>query len=183
MNIDSLCVQSDLVLLAKYAKLASNGHVLEIGAWRGASTATIAKARLDAKKEGLVFSCDPHFDTKVHEQRGSSLSQWICNMYHNTCSLITVPLVCKSIHAYQFFHEIWVKRFAMIFIDGDHLYSAVRQDIELWTPYLYQGGYLIFDDATGNAPGVSQALNDTIRQNILFKLIETGERFEIYQKI
>jgi len=46
----------------------------------------------------------------------------------------------------------WPHKFDFIFIDGDHTYEAVKQDLEDWLPLLEPGGTVIFHDS---APIVS----------------------------
>jgi hypothetical protein len=44
--------------------------------------------------------------------------------------------------------------FDLIFIDGDHLYNAVRQDVINYLPFLREGGYLALHDSVLTAWGV-----------------------------
>jgi len=45
------------------------------------------------------------------------------------------------------------KRFAVVFIDGDHSYEAARFDIENYAPLVRPGGFLIVDDGANFLPG------------------------------
>ena len=54
-------------------------------------------------------------------------------------------------------------RFA--FIDGDHGYSAVKDDILLIDECLVSGGWICFDDAFTTYEGVNNAINDFIINN------------------
>lgn len=55
-----------------------------------------------------------------------------------------------------------------VFIDGNHAYPFVKQDIELWTPIVRKGGIVSGHDyyvtKTGNV-GVIRAVNDYIASN------------------
>jgi Methyltransferase domain len=44
--------------------------------------------------------------------------------------------------------EISKEKFNLIYIDGDHSYDGVLQDIKNFTPLVAQGGYLVMDDAS-----------------------------------
>lgn len=45
-----------------------------------------------------------------------------------------------------------------LFIDGSHEYEDVLQDLELWTPYLHEGSWLVCHDI--NFDGVKAALDE-----------------------
>lgn len=50
----------------------------------------------------------------------------------------------------------------LVFIDGDHSYAAVCQDIKNMEKYLVQGGWICFDDAFSYYEGVNQAIEDLV---------------------
>lgn len=49
------------------------------------------------------------------------------------------------------------RRFAIVYIDGDHSYRTVRADIESYAPLVAPGGYLVMDDAAFFLPTVVNA--------------------------
>jgi predicted O-methyltransferase YrrM len=53
-------------------------------------------------------------------------------------------------------------RTRLIFIDGDHGYPAVVNDIDRLTPFLLPGGWVCFDDARSGYDGVDRAIRDRI---------------------
>lgn len=61
----------------------------------------------------------------------------------------------------------------MAFIDGDHSYAAVTEDISLVERYLIPGGWICFDDAFSCYSGV----NDAIKTHI----IDSGRYFRCQQ--
>ena len=46
-----------------------------------------------------------------------------------------------------------------IFVDGNHLFEGVQEDIALYAPVLRPGGFLVFDDYYGDFPGVIAAVD------------------------
>lgn len=50
----------------------------------------------------------------------------------------------------------------LAFVDGDHGYDAVCNDIENVEKYLVTGGWICFDDAFSSYEGVNQAITDKI---------------------
>jgi hypothetical protein len=61
-------------------------------------------------------------------------------------------------------------RFRLAFIDGDHGYEAVRQDIANVEPALLPGGWICFDDAFTTYDGVDRAIRDAVISNPAFDL-------------
>lgn len=59
-----------------------------------------------------------------------------------------------------------INNIELLFIDGDHSYEAVSNDIKLWIPKVIKGGVIIFHDAypVGNGiayePGVKKAVQE-----------------------
>ena len=48
----------------------------------------------------------------------------------------------------------------LVFIDGDHKYECVKEDIEAWWPKLKQGGVMLGHDYSVGLPGVIQAVDE-----------------------
>ena len=46
-----------------------------------------------------------------------------------------------------------------VFLDGDHTYEHVKEDISLWLPKIRQGGLFVFHDYGGRYAGVKKAVN------------------------
>jgi len=58
----------------------------------------------------------------------------------------------------------------LLFVDGDHGYGAVVDDIDRLVPYLVPGGWICFDDAGSGYDGVDRAIADRITNNPGFDL-------------
>jgi predicted O-methyltransferase YrrM len=52
-----------------------------------------------------------------------------------------------------------------IFLDGDHSYDAVIQDLQRLAPFLVPGGWICFDDAFSGYDGVDKAITEFFGQN------------------
>lgn len=78
----------------------------------------------------------------------------------------------------------------MLFVDGDHSLSGVRDDIQSWTPHVAIGGIIIFHDAapiTNLEPhilhrDVDQSINEwrsaEVKANALLKNAQKWEEFD-----
>lgn len=61
-------------------------------------------------------------------------------------------------------------RARLIFIDGDHSYHAVLNDIDRLAPCLLPGGWICFDDAFASYDGVDRAIADRILDDPLYDI-------------
>ena len=63
----------------------------------------------------------------------------------------------------------------ILFIDGDHSYSAVINDFNIYKDFIRPGGYIVFDDYNHPAcPDVKKAVNDLVgKASIDFEIIGT----------
>lgn len=48
----------------------------------------------------------------------------------------------------------------IVYIDGEHTYEGVLNDIKCWLPKVKEGGYICGDDYIAGWPGVVQAVNE-----------------------
>lgn len=64
----------------------------------------------------------------------------------------------------------------LAFIDGDHSYDAVCNDIRNIEPYLVKGAWICFDDAFSHYDGVNSAIVDLIINNPRFELSQQMTR-------
>jgi predicted O-methyltransferase YrrM len=56
-------------------------------------------------------------------------------------------------------------RSRLLFIDGDHGYRAVREDLAHLSPFLMPGGWICFDDAFSTYEGVDRAITEFVLDN------------------
>jgi predicted O-methyltransferase YrrM len=73
-------------------------------------------------------------------------------------------------------HESQDFKCKLIFIDGDHSYEAVCQDIKNTEKYLVEGGWICFDDAFSYYDGVNQAITDLVIHNPNYELSQQVTR-------
>lgn len=131
------------------------GAIVEIGAFKGKSTAWLAEA---ARKSGQpLISIDPHLQGTFDDFR-QTVERF------NLCDVATLHRALS--------HEIgrnWSQPIAFLWVDGGHDYDIVRQDIDDFAPHLLPGGYAAFDDVNPQTfPGVVQALNETLHNDESF---------------
>ncbi len=105
--------------------------IVEVGSWMGKST----HALLSGCKSGPVFAVD-HFMGSASELEGAHGIAKNIDIYSVFKRQVgrfgnLVVLKMASLDAAQYFRDRSVD---MVFIDADHEYPAVKEDIEAWRP-------------------------------------------------
>jgi hypothetical protein len=63
----------------------------------------------------------------------------------------------------------------VLFIDGDHSYNGVKNDFNLYSPLVKNGGYIVFDDYNDHvsSPEVKPAVNEIVSTLVGYEIIGT----------
>lgn len=121
------------------AATTGKGLIVEIGSWKGRSTAWLAAgARLASAR---VYAVDPHAGSR-EDPDATTLAAFLGNLTNAGLADVVEPLVMTSAEAARMLEG----PVELLFIDGDHSYKGVRLDAELWLPKLVEGGVVMFHD-------------------------------------
>jgi predicted O-methyltransferase YrrM len=139
----------DLRALARLAQaVARPGMVIvEVGSWKGGSTAVLA--HVARAHGGRVFAVD-HWRGNLgvlHHAQARELD--VLSIFRRNLRALGLgdvvhPLVMPSAVAAGLFPDATAD---LVFIDGDHRYHAVRDDLKHWRPKLRRGGVLCGHDS------------------------------------
>lgn len=183
----------ELDLLYQYASQVT-GAIVEIGSWQGRSTIALAQgAKISGQK---VYAIDtfhggentPELEKYfTKENPDNILQKFQVNIQRS--GLEDYVIVKRGLS-----NEIikqWTEPIGMIFIDGDHSYQAVKQDINDWMPFLEIGGIAAFHDYRPNPKqknyetrkGVLMAVTESIVQSDCYEFIEFVGILYIARKI
>ncbi len=175
-RLDALCAvpgntsyrQCRLLFYLATTSLAE-GVICEIGAFKGKSTAWLAEAARRSRR--TLVSIDPHVD-----------DTW--DTFQRTVRQFDIESVAEIHKACS--HELgkdWDRPIAFLWVDGDHRYEGVRQDIIDFTPHVAPGGIVVFDDVNEqDFPGVVQALAETIDRDASFTALGCIKTFGLFQR-
>ncbi len=160
-------------LLAYLATQApEGGDIVEIGAWKGKTTAWLVEGANQLASPPKVFSIDPHqrdswraFSETVHrfdlEHRGLKVRR---NFSHDV-------------------GKLWRNPIALLWIDGCHEYEAVVLDIKDFAPHVLPGGWVVFDDAAGGVcPGVEKAIAEQMIGRDGFQQVATIRHLQLFRR-
>ena len=127
LAIDGFMVPEELEWL--YTQASSMENVVEVGCWKGRSTAALAQGC-----KGTVWTVD-HFEGSPAERDGAHQEASQVDLYSlalNTLRFDNVRILrMESVNAARLFRPGSVD---MIFIDGDHSLAAILADLILWNP-------------------------------------------------
>jgi predicted O-methyltransferase YrrM len=168
LAIDGWMNRSELQWLARRAQNATT--IVEIGSWRGRSTRALTD-----HCPGLVYAIDTwagdprdpqHTTTRAHYQEYAEIGSdgafaQFCERHREAIEgNKLVPIRASSADGLRSLIERR-KLVDMIFIDGCHVYEAVREDIELSLQLVKRGGILSGHDYLHRGhPGVKQAVDE-----------------------
>lgn len=143
-------------------KFSEGSHFVEVGAWKGASTAAMAveiinsgkQIKFDVVDTWLGDGTDAHTtDLAVIENR--LYEEFLKNM-ESVIDYIN-PIRMNSIEAANLYAD---NSLDFVSIDAAHDYDNVKADILAWLPKVKPGGMLAGDDYP--YPGVTKATNELL---------------------
>ena len=107
-----------------------------------------------------IYAIYPHSGSSEHKQqmgRVNTLDEFKDNVKKAGVEHKVIPLVKTSEQAAR----EWQDPIEFLFIDGAHEYELVKQDFELWSSHLIEGGTIAFHDSV-DWPGPKQLVRDEI---------------------
>lgn len=145
-------------------KFPSGSKFVEIGSWKGKSSAYMAVEIANSNKK-IDFYCVDTWEGSVEHAGMEELPRlydiFIDNM--RPVESYYFPLKLKSIEAVSKFED---KSLDFVFIDASHEYEDVKNDIIAWLSKVKPGGVLAghdyYIDGYDWFPGVKQAVNELL---------------------
>lgn len=157
LEIPGWVTEPELQWLAEQASnLRPDSRVVEIGTFLGRSALAIAY-NLEPEESRLICIDpyteygDPLIGPQLWEDIYGTAKDTLAGCV--TATLLREPSLRAALH----FHDRTIE---MIFIDGDHSYSAVMADITAWERTIKPGGLICGHDY-GVHPGVKQAVDES----------------------
>ncbi len=134
-----------------YQLARRKGSIVEIGCWMGRTTAILVQA---ARVWGASLTTIDAFAEMPSRYEAATAAKW----RHNLTKVGLTPprlLAMPSDEA----HKVYEGEIAFLFIDGDHNYQGVANDLANWTPRVKVGGVVALHDMwLPSVTGVCQAV-------------------------
>ena len=89
-----------------------------------------------------MVAVDPHRGSALHGESGDTEAALRANLQSAGLDDRVEVVVATSKAA----AEGWTRPVALLWIDGDHEYSSVREDFLLWAPHVVDGGVVALHD-------------------------------------
>jgi len=138
-------------------------HFVEVGSWRGRSTAYMAVNILNSGKQIQFDAIDTwrgSLDEEVHQQDPSVVNDTLYNEFLTNIEPVkhlVNPIRMTSMEAVELYAD---NSLDFVLIDGSHAYEDVHADITRWMAKLKPGALIAGDDYEW--PGVKQAVNELL---------------------
>lgn len=172
LHIDPQGWNGNHASLKRLVSMSTRGAiVIDVGAWKGQSTMTMAQAMRDNNIDGCVIAVDTWLGSAEHwfqplttlYERMHGMpdlyNRFLGNVLHAGLQDIIVPMPTTSSIAYQVLRHYGVYA-EIVHIDAAHDYEDVIREISNYWEILIDGGHLIGDDYTKEWEGVVRAANE-----------------------
>ena len=164
-------------------KFPSGSKFVEIGSWKGKSSAYMAVEIANSYKN-IEFSCVDTWEGSIEHQDRNDLDSLYNTFIENMKPLEKYysSLRMASLDAVNRFED---DSLDFVFIDASHEYEDVKNDIIAWFPKVKSGGIIAGHDyyvgPTDHFPGVKRAVNETLNTEQL-EFSEDCWIYEVKQK-
>jgi hypothetical protein len=142
------------------SKFDSSSTFVEVGSWKGKSSAYMATEITNSKKQIKFFCIDTWEGSKEHKhlpETNTLYEIFIQNM--KPLQEFYTPIKLPSLIASQKFED---ESIDFLFLDGSHEYQDVKEDIAAWWPKIKKGGVFAGHDYHQNPEwgGVKKAVDE-----------------------
>lgn len=153
--------------LAWMAEQASNAKiVIDVGCWRGRTTKTMASVC-----PGIIIAIEridgPYSDDTGRNEILKSVSQtsifsdFFENLKNEVKEYRVIPIFINAPEVYRHVKAMLGEtRVDFVWVDGDHAYPDVSQDIRIYGGLVQDGGILAGHDYEPSFPGVMKAVDE-----------------------
>lgn len=150
-------------------------RIVEVGVWKGRSTAVLAKY-----SPGTVWAVDHWRGTPADQAQHALYAAELQGedpgeaVYQGFLKALAAPIRAgkvmpvrmASVEAAHYLSKLVADTLDMVFLDGDHSYEAVRDDIAAWSPLLRAGGLLCGHDYAPRWEGVRRAVDEAFGDRV-----------------
>ncbi|MEE9394858.1 MAG: class I SAM-dependent methyltransferase [Planctomycetota bacterium] len=152
------------------------GSVLEIGCFKGCSTVFLAMACRDKGFEEIT-TIDLFTGTPSWGQTFDTLEE-ATRRFEDYGLGSFIRTVRTDSQAFS-----WQGPLAMLHVDGDHSYEAVKKDFARYLPHLAPGGIIVADDYDSGHEGVIQAVHELLASNPDLTIVGINNHRQYYGSI
>lgn len=140
------------------------GHIVEVGCWKGRSTAFLGVEILRSGKKITLHAVDHFLGSDEEAHKFDDELPGLYRLFTRNMTPCVEAGLCLEVH--RMTSADAAARFPdgsvdAVWLDAGHDYASVRADIEAWLPKVKQGGVIGGDDY--QMAGVGAAVRDLIK--------------------
>lgn len=163
--ISGWCCHEQMSLYSEWAwKLPDEESIVEVGSWLGKSSVYMAVELLKYNKNIKFYAVDHWLGNTEHRDHPDVISGKLYDHFIENIKPVKEkinPIRKSSVEASKEFPNYSL---AAVFIDGEHSFEAVAEDILAWLPKIKPGGFLAGDDwLPEEYPGVCDAVTKLLK--------------------
>lgn len=143
-------------------KFPSGSHFVEVGAWKGASTAAMAVEIANSEKLIKFDVVDTWAGSEEHQSDKDVIENRLFEEFLKNIEPVKSfinPIRMPSIDAAKWYTD---NSLDFVCIDANHEYEKVKEDITAWLPKIKPGGMFAGDDFHHTWPGVVRAVRELL---------------------
>jgi FkbM family methyltransferase len=160
LAVEGFLAEDECALLYELASAVDRGAIVEIGSYRGRSTAALARGSKDGAG-APVYAIEPHEQFRGvfggqfgPADRRAFFESMLAADTTDVVRLVNLP--CEEAA------RSWSREIGLLWIDGDHAEDAVRRDFREWEPHVVPGGLVALHDSTSPELGPARIVEEAI---------------------
>jgi predicted O-methyltransferase YrrM len=162
MSVEGAITAQEAQLLYTAAQTVRDGCIVEIGSHLGRSTAALALGT----RAGFyvpVYAIDPHENFRGILASNFNFGPSDRTRFMQNMLQVEVTEIVRLVNlSSEYITASWPDAVALLWIDGDHRYKAVKRDVTCWFPHLRPDATIIFHDATNPQIGPLHVIEELL---------------------
>jgi predicted O-methyltransferase YrrM len=173
LDIEGGTSPEEISHLFELAQRVRDGCIVEVGSWRGRSTAALALGSQRGFKVP-VYAIEPHENFRgIYGGNFGSTDRIV--FFQNMLRAGTLDTVRLVNLSSEYVTRGWPQPVGLLWVDGDHRYRSVRNDVLCWLPHLRPDATLVLDDATDSRIGPYHVVEELVRGGRWTRGLEIGK--------
>lgn len=154
--------------IAEAAESVGAKRILEIGVFKGQTTAVLSKAA--GRRDGYVIAVDPMTWASKPASIGEHIDAWLHpfsyerafwrNVAKSGHENVTLKKHLSTDEKLLADPDPRLKEFDLVFVDGEHTYDGAKADVRNWGTRVRPGGLLLLHDVSDRFPGVVKVFRE-----------------------
>jgi len=141
-----------------------------VGVWKGKSLSYFIVENINKNKNITTYAVDTWEGSPEHTEESTIINKTLYEEFISNMSPVADKFMSMHMTSEQASKRFEDNSLDGVFIDAQHEYEPVKQDLELWWPKVKIGGFFCghdYDPSSMGWPGVAKAVNEFVQINKL----------------